>query len=261
MASSRVTVVSLNVQGLNWQRQDQLYKLRALVTLIRTQPWDVVCLSEVHSTDSALGDRHIVYIEDLMFIFSGTVGLALTMKMRMAWHAAGDLFDSEGDRACSAIFTDSTGIQFGILVHYGVTENVQGSAAMRDESYRCIRSLSTRVQKLVGSSWIIAGDWNAHTSRDENRVHLQLGRHGLGTNTTKNGFRFREFLETTNYVLVDSFKYISERGTWRHRNGDWYELDFAVAPEMMTNHVKKISVLSVGTVSDHKAKIYRLNFP
>ena len=122
MASSRVTVVSLNVQGLNWQRQDQLYKLRALVTLIRTQPWDVVCLSEVHSTDSAVGDRHIVYIEDLMFIFSGTVGLALTMKMRMAWHAVGDLFDSEGDRACSAIFTDSTGIQFGILVHYGVTE-------------------------------------------------------------------------------------------------------------------------------------------
>ena len=35
VASSRVTVVSLNVQGLNWQRQDQLYKLRALVTLIR----------------------------------------------------------------------------------------------------------------------------------------------------------------------------------------------------------------------------------
>ena len=112
-----------------------------------------------------------------------------------------------------------------------------------------------------GSSWIIAGDWNAHTSRDEHRVHLQLGRHGLGTHTTKNGLRFREFLETTNYVLVDSFKYISERGTWRHRNGDWYELDFAVAPEMMTKHVKKISVLSVGTVSDHKAKIYRLNFP
>ena len=38
LASSRVTVVSLNVQGLNWQRQDKLHKLRALVTLIRTQP-------------------------------------------------------------------------------------------------------------------------------------------------------------------------------------------------------------------------------
>ena len=231
------------------------------MTLIRTQPWDVVCLSEVHSTESALGDRHIVYIEDLMFIFSGTVGLALTTTMRVAWHAAVDLFDSEGDRACSAIFTDNTGIQFGILVHYVVTDNFQGSAAMRDDSSRCIRSLSTRVQKLVGSSRVIAGDWNAHTSRDEHRIHSQLGRHGLGTHATRKGIRFREFLETTNYVLVDSFKYISKHVTWRHRNGDWYELDFAVSPESMTKNIEKISVLSVGTVSDHKAKIYRLRFP
>ena len=183
------------------------------------------------------------------------------MKMRMAWHAAGDLFDSEGDRACSAIFTDSTGIQFGILVHYGVTEHFQGSAAMRDESYRCIRSLSTRVQKLVGSSWIIAGDWKAHTSKDEHRVHLQLGRHGLGTHTTKNGFRFREFLETTNYVLVDSFKYISERGTWRHRNGEWYELDFAVAPEMMTKTRQKDLGLERGYSFGSQSKDLPTQFP
>ena len=115
--------------------------------------------------------------------------------------------------------------------------------------------------EIVGSSWIIAGDWNAHTARDEHRVHSQLGRHGLGTHTTRNGIRFRQFLETTNFVQVDSFKHISERGTWRHRNGDWCELDFAVTPDSMIKHIGKISFLSVGSVSDHKAKIYRLHFP
>ena len=132
---------------------------------------------------------------------------------------------------------------------------------MRDESYRCFRILSPRAQKLVGSSWLIVGDWHAHTARDKHPVHSQLGRHGLGTHTTANDGHFRQFLDTTNYVQVDSFRHISERGTWRHGNGDWYELDFAVASESMSKHIEKISVLSVGTVSDHKEKNYPFRFP
>ena len=74
-----------------------------------------------------------MYTEDLMFIFSGTVELGWLSPGRCAWLGMQlAICSTVRDRACSVIFTDDTGTQFGILAHYGVIDNFQGGVTMRD---------------------------------------------------------------------------------------------------------------------------------
>ena len=149
---------------------------------------------------------------------------------------------------------DCEGNRFAFQAHYGVTNYFEGGAATRDESYRCLSVLASRVQSMVGYAWAILGDWNVHVGKQAGRVYGQMGPHGLETPTTQNGKRCIRWLEATRYKLVDSYRYIQERGAWRHRNGDRYEVGFSVTNDTAAMHIRRAKVVGSGEASDHKAK-------
>ena len=106
---------------------------------------------------------------------------------------------------------------------------------------------------------IWAGDTNAHCGRDAVYDNVHTGHHGLYQPTTRAGNAFRECLHSTRLAHVDTFHECDHRGTWRHRNGNWYELDAMLITTKHRKWVQNIATASGGALSNHTAKCYNLH--
>ena len=107
---------------------------------------------------------------------------------------------------------------------------------------------------------IFAGDWNAHAGMDHCGDHIHAGPYSLSTPTTMGGRVHRSWLYSTQLCMVDSFRPCSRQTTWRHNNGNFYELDFFLDSQSIRRQFQSVTTLSSG-ISDHWGKKVTLHIP
>ena len=62
----------------------------------------------------------------------------------------------------------------------------------------------------------------------------------------------RTWLYTTDLAMVEAFRPTAGRATWRHRNGNWYELD-CVASQNLRKEFQTVTTFSC-PITDHCGK-------
>eukprot|EP00959_Pyramimonas_sp_CCMP1952_P356556 7466895-Pyramimonas_sp.AAC.1 len=129
---------------------------------MRTQSWEVLCLTELRGDISALGVRELIYVEEFTLIVAGRVGFLLSMGARIAWQSAGEKFLFTSDRACGIVLGTEAGYTIGVASAYLPSGS---GAANLDGACRSLRVLCEMLQKEVGEQYFIRGDWNAHIGR------------------------------------------------------------------------------------------------
>ena len=91
-------------------------------------------------------------------------------------------------------------------------------------------------------------------------THTHTGPYALGTQTTRSGTKFREWLHTTGLQLGDSFIKMKARGTWHgaHVKEQWHEIDY-----LLTNVGKNAECRTspFGGISNHTVKAYLTQLP
>eukprot|EP00959_Pyramimonas_sp_CCMP1952_P055887 1167762-Pyramimonas_sp.AAC.1 len=103
---------------------------------MRTQSWEILCLTEPHGDTSGLGVRELIYVGEFTLIVAGRVGFLLSMGARIAWQAAGEKFSFTRDRACGVILGTEAGGSTGVASAYLPSGS---GAANLDEAHRSVR--------------------------------------------------------------------------------------------------------------------------
>eukprot|EP00959_Pyramimonas_sp_CCMP1952_P329143 6890515-Pyramimonas_sp.AAC.1 len=175
------------------------------------------------------------------------------MGARIAWQSAGEKFIFTSGRACGIILGTEAGDSIGVASTYLPSGS---GAANLDEAHRSVRVLCERLQKEVGEQYFILGDWNAHIGRDTMSDDTHVGNYAMQTNTTAGGRRFLNWIRTTNLTKVGSYHRIRNRGTWRHKNSKWYEIDFMCTPMIMVKSTDTKEKTSSGSekVSEYSSE-------
>mmetsp|Transcript_102993 Transcript_102993/g.296578 ORF Transcript_102993/g.296578 Transcript_102993/m.296578 type:complete len:1838 (+) Transcript_102993:1524-7037(+) len=242
---------TVNTAGLDWSRTDNAEKLLSLLNFVRERSWDFAFLTELHfSTQS------VVYIEEFTLVLSGRVGILMNIAGRMAWNRAGSQVIPYGERMLGVPIAWPAVAQPILLVSiYSPTGvSLLELAAHYQQAYD-LHLLGRQFNML--QFW--SGDWNGHVGRDFLSDGVHSGAKALQQATTRTGKEQRRWLHATDLVCVDSQREIIRRATWRHRNGQWYELDYACCSPPVAAAVRRARALPT-SFSDHRAKEYELVF-
>lgn len=227
----------LNTRGLAWDRLDNRDKLQTILRAARTRQWDCCCISELHSDGPA-----VVYIEEFVLILVARTGILLSDAAKRAWQAAGSQrWDEDGRLMAITLQCEETLVS--VVSGYAPVSG----ASERSPFFQAASRLRERLPKGAAQIW--GADWNGHVGRDGEDT-----RFGMTQPTTSGGKEQRRWLRSVpGLVCLDAHRNFKSRGTWRHRNGSWYELDYWCVDKRLLTAFQAVRTVAVG-ITDHMAK-------
>ena len=238
-----IRLQTLNCQGLAWHRLQHRDKLVQLLSHMRQCKADIISLTELHGTMGPC----IVHFEDYVLVSNDRSGWLVTLEFYVIWSQSGKRRWDRGDNLCAL------GFEFHNKTYIFVSVYLLPFARVADRRQSLVELDLLRQEFPLGSHEILAGDWNAHAGSDHIGDHIHQGQFALNTQTTLGGRIHRSWLYGTPLCMVDSFRPRSKRATWRHRNGQFYELDFFCASQSIRKEFQHVTTFSAG-ISDHWGK-------
>ena len=252
---------TINVQGWNWQKTDDLHRDKAAGVLdsARRGKWDIACLSEMHCTwneELQHGGRNsIVALEEFIIIVGVRSAILLSPAAQQAWRARGceKKLCADTGRFLS-ITLDIKGQVYSVVSGYAPTP---GEPQDRIAFFEAAHTFREALPKESLQLW--GGDWNSHVGRDSGGGAWQgIGKFSLTTPTDRPGKELLQWLSSgaPPLDLADSFFSIWKRGTWMHERlgvTKWFELDCFFMTPLLRKRVQKIKVFAMH-FSDHFGK-------
>eukprot|EP00435_Cladocopium_sp_Y103_P015142 s3945_g3.t1 len=240
---------TLNCQGLCWHNLKHRDKLVQLLLHMRSSKADLVALTELHGTTGP----QIIHVEEFVLIVNDRAGWLMTLELYVRWCENGSRRWHKGDNLCALSFD----VQDKCYVFVAVYMLPYTKVAERRQSLVDLDSL--RAEFPAGCHEVLAGDWNAHAGMDHVGDHVHQGQFSMSTGTTMGGRIHRTWLYGTDLCMVDSFRPCSKRATWRHRNGNFYELDFFCASQSIRKEFQSVTTFSCA-ITDHWGKQVIIHF-
>ena len=240
---------TLNCQGFAWHRLQHRDKLVQLLLHMRSSKADLMALTELHGTMGPC----VVHIEDFVLVTNDRAGWLMTLEFYVLWSQSGKGRWDRGDNLC-ALRLDLCNKTYVFVAVY-----LLPFVRVADRRQSLAELDLLRADFPPGCHEVLAGDWNAHAGLDHVGDHIHQGQFSLSTPTTMGGRIHRSWLYGKNLCMVDSFRPCAKRATWRHRNGNFYELDFFCASLSIRKEFQNVTTFSSG-ISDHWGKQVVMHF-
>ena len=160
-----------------------------------------------------------VFIEDYMFILAESTGILLDSMCRIAFQNGGSVVRAGSERSMLIKLEFPTGSLAVGAIYFptGV------AAAMRGLELVNLVPL-IHIAKAWKIPLYLGGDWNGHIGNDHGGDDIHIGPFTTSTPTIPKGFVFAHTFANEDSYLEDSFHSLVRRGTWRHNNGNLYEM-------------------------------------
>ena len=243
---------TINARGLDWRRLDNADKLQGVIDTIRRRNWDITTLTELHGSGTAY-----VIVEEFLCIFHERVAVVLNVAARAGYEAAGRQVFPISKLALSVVIKFQGRAQpIWFVACYWLTGLTAVEAA---EQWKAAGSIYEALVHRGAHQWWM-GDWNSHVGKEVQPDGERRGCHALKTLSTTAGRAQMHWALSTDLVHIDSMHPVVRRGTWRHYNGTWYEIDYSMVSPALKHAVIGIKT-GATSFSDHMYKEYTCRLP
>ena len=238
-------IVTWNVQGLS-VRENRRERLRRVVERIRSEGWEIVCLTELRADDCDVVwmgmEEHKVAL-----VHSRKAGVLLRGEALKCW-VEGGMRKEFCERMVAVVI--------GEMRVVSAYQPIWGKDEAGMEQYR--RALGYQLARSAREWLVIGGDFNANVGRGNARQGV-CGKYGVGR-MNEAGRDLIEWCGENGLSYVNSYMKHERRGTWFNlRYGRWYELDgFIVRKNDRHEMIESMCTGSEWQLSDHRPKVMKV---